>query len=113
MVFLDIGVCMLIINCRYASMPFDNVKTRLQSASSNYASMFECMVQTLKHEGIGAFWRGTTPRLVRLTVSEIETLDGVKLIIFQLSSGITFTVYEQVVQLMKTTKPERQQIMLA
>ncbi|KUL89747.1 hypothetical protein ZTR_00541 [Talaromyces verruculosus] len=69
----------------YASMPFDNIKTRIQSAKSQYKGMLHCAVLTLRDEGIGAFWRGTTPRLVRLT----------------LSSSITFTVYDQVVRAAK------------
>jgi solute carrier family 25 citrate transporter 1 len=52
----------------YASMPFDNVKTRIQSIGGDYKGMIDCAVKTLRSEGVGAFWRGTTPRLVRLTV---------------------------------------------
>ncbi|KAH7350562.1 tricarboxylate transport protein [Rhexocercosporidium sp. MPI-PUGE-AT-0058] len=66
----------------YASMPFDNVKTRMQSTGGEYTGMLDCAAKTLKRDGIWAFWRGTSPRLVRLT----------------LSSGIAFTVYDKVVQ---------------
>ncbi|KIA75369.1 hypothetical protein HK57_00152 [Aspergillus ustus] len=66
----------------YASMPFDNIKTRIQSATHMRQSMLNCAVEIARNEGVTAFWRGTTPRLIRL----------------MLSSGITFTVYEQVVQ---------------
>jgi len=51
-------------------MPFDNVKTRVQSGTRIYASMMDCVRKTLHEEGVLAFWRGTTPRLVRLTVRE-------------------------------------------
>ncbi|KAH7374561.1 mitochondrial tricarboxylate transporter [Plectosphaerella cucumerina] len=73
----------------YASMPFDNIKTRMQRVDSRYSGMLDCARQTLRADGLGAFWRGTSPRLVRLT----------------LSSGITFTVYEQVVRLIKSASP--------
>ena len=54
---------------RYASMPFDNMKTRMQSVGGGYSGMLDCATKTLKRDGIWAFWRGTGPRLVRLTVS--------------------------------------------
>ncbi|KAL2831459.1 mitochondrial carrier domain-containing protein [Aspergillus cavernicola] len=66
----------------YASMPFDNLKTRIQSARGQYTGLLDCAMKIAQKEGISAFWGGTTPRLIRL----------------MLSSGITFTVYEQVVQ---------------
>ncbi|KAJ0296208.1 hypothetical protein COL5a_005036 [Colletotrichum fioriniae] len=78
----------------YASMPFDNIKTRMQSvqsADARYAGMVDCAARILRSDGVFAFWRGTSPRLVRLT----------------LSSGITFTVYDQVVRLMKSSQTER------
>src|ERR1700744_675559 len=50
-------------------MPFDNIKTRMQSVGNNYTSMFDCGRDMLRQEGIKIFWRATTPRLVRLTVS--------------------------------------------
>jgi solute carrier family 25 (mitochondrial citrate transporter), member 1 len=54
---------------RYASMPFDNVKTRMQSGCrGRYRGMIDCAVSTLREDGIRAFWHGTSPRLVRLTV---------------------------------------------
>ncbi|KAH7420226.1 putative Tricarboxylate transport protein [Cadophora sp. MPI-SDFR-AT-0126] len=69
----------------YASMPFDNMKTRMQSIGGQYTGMLDCATKTLQRDGIWAFWRGTGPRLVRLT----------------LSSGIAFTVYDQVIQTAK------------
>ncbi|KAK1673221.1 mitochondrial carrier protein [Colletotrichum godetiae] len=75
----------------YASMPFDNIKTRMQSVQSvdaRYTGMMDCAARIWKSDGVTAFWRGTSPRLVRLT----------------LSSGITFTVYDQVVRLMKPSQ---------
>lgn len=53
-------------------MPFDNLKTRLQGGNAgHYNGMIDCAVQTMREEGVRAFWRGTSPRLVRLTVSPI------------------------------------------
>jgi Mitochondrial carrier protein len=49
-------------------MPFDNIKTRLQSTGHNYRGMADCAVRTLREEGVTAFWRGSTPRLARLIV---------------------------------------------
>jgi len=51
-------------------MPFDNMKTRMQSVGGGYRGMLDCATKTLKRDGIWAFWRGTGPRLVRLTVRE-------------------------------------------
>ncbi|OBR05344.1 Mitochondrial carrier protein [Colletotrichum higginsianum IMI 349063] len=72
-------------------MPFDNIKTRMQSVNARYKGMLDCAAQTLREDGVLAFWRGTSPRLVRLT----------------LSSGITFTVYDQVVRLIKSAQADR------
>lgn len=47
-------------------------------ARTKYANSFDCAYQIFKHEGVSRFWKGTTPRLVRLS----------------LSGGIVFTVYE-------------------
>lgn len=64
----------------YATMPLDVVKTRMQSldARTQYRNSFHCIYRTFTEEGITRFWRGTTPRLVRLVIS----------------GGVTFSVYE-------------------
>jgi solute carrier family 25 (mitochondrial citrate transporter), member 1 len=51
-------------------MPFDNIKTRMQSMGGGYTGMLDCAIKTLHNDGFAALWRGTTPRLVRLTVSK-------------------------------------------
>ncbi|KAH8586682.1 mitochondrial carrier domain-containing protein [Bisporella sp. PMI_857] len=80
----------------YASMPFDTVKTRMQMAGGSHHGMLNCAAKILQTDGIRGFWKGTSPRLVRLT----------------LSSGITFMVYDQVVQalriLQKIPQPQHQ-----
>lgn len=67
----------------YASMPFDNIKTRVQTQKgTGGAGMLATARTMLVEEGMRVFWKATTPRLVRLT----------------LSSSITFTVYDFVVK---------------
>jgi solute carrier family 25 citrate transporter 1 len=55
----------------YATMPFDNVKTRMQALDGKalYRSTWHCFSTILHQSGVRAFWKGTTPRLVRLSVS--------------------------------------------
>lgn len=62
----------------YATMPFDAIKTRAQSAAG--ASTVEAFKTILADGGIKGFWRGTTMRLSRTIFS----------------GGILFTVYERV-----------------
>ncbi|KUJ11034.1 mitochondrial tricarboxylate transporter [Mollisia scopiformis] len=81
----------------YASMPFDNMKTRMQGSCNEYSGMVDCARKSLMMEGVGVFWRGTTPRLVRLT----------------LSSGITFTVYDQVVRVLRAAQQPHTEMHLA
>lgn len=62
----------------YATMPFDTIKTRSQSAKG--ASTVDAFISIMKDDGVKEFWRGTTMRLGRTIFS----------------GGILFTVYEQV-----------------
>ncbi|EPQ50115.1 mitochondrial carrier [Gloeophyllum trabeum ATCC 11539] len=62
----------------YATMPFDTVKTRSQSARG--AGTLEAVRSVWEDGGVRGFWRGTTMRLGRTTFS----------------GGILFTVYERV-----------------
>lgn len=50
-------------------MPFDNIKTRMQSIGSQYKRVIDYARKILINEGVTAFWRGTGPRLVRVIVS--------------------------------------------
>jgi solute carrier family 25 citrate transporter 1 len=54
-------------------MPFDNIKTRIQSTKSEYNGIIDCAAKIARKEGVSAFWGGTTPRLMRLMVSGIFT----------------------------------------
>ena len=62
----------------YATMPFDTIKTRSQSAKG--ASTVEAFKSIVADGGVKMFWRGTTMRLGRTVFS----------------GGILFTVYERV-----------------
>lgn len=74
----------------YCTMPFDVVKTRMQSASSaaQYTGALNCAATIFKQEGLRRFWKGTTPRLTRLI----------------LSGGIVFTIYENTLALLDKTE---------
>lgn len=54
----------------YCTMPFDTLKTRLQSLQSGpeNRTLLLCLQNVVREEGIKGLWRGTTPRLIRLTV---------------------------------------------
>jgi len=54
----------------YATMPFDSIKTKLQAVdgSQRYRGSLDCFRSMVTQEGITSFWRGTTPRLIRLSV---------------------------------------------
>jgi solute carrier family 25 citrate transporter 1 len=82
---------------RYASMPFDNIKTRMQSIGNKYTRMTGCAVHMAKTEGVRVFWKATTPRLVRLT----------------LSSSITFMVYDKAVGIMNTLTEHKAELPVA
>lgn len=67
----------------YATMPFDNVKTKLQSIEGQrtYLGSIDCFRGIVRDSGIFGLWKGTTPRLIRLSVSGM----------------ISFSVYERVI----------------
>lgn len=52
----------------YATMPFDVVKTRMQGQSDSKVGTFKAFRTILQQSGVRGLWRGTTPRLVRLSV---------------------------------------------
>ncbi|KAJ2338746.1 hypothetical protein IWW50_006998 [Coemansia erecta] len=71
----------------YATMPFDVVKTRMQSLSAKleYKSSLHCAWRIGSAEGLGALWKGATPRLSRL----------------MFSGAIVFAVYEEVMKVLR------------
>eukprot|EP01051_Picozoa_sp_SAG22_P018072 SAG22_NODE_2943_length_2087_cov_1.084507_1_plen_289_part_00 len=49
-----------------ATLPMDVSKTRLQCAlPGQYSGLLDCIRQTAKADGVGAFWKGLEPALVR------------------------------------------------
>jgi solute carrier family 25 carnitine/acylcarnitine transporter 20/29 len=52
-----------------SSYPFDVVKSKMQSdgfgASMKYASMRDCFAKVYRAEGLGGFWKGIMPTLLR------------------------------------------------
>ncbi|KAL4738801.1 mitochondrial carrier domain-containing protein [Aspergillus similis] len=68
----------------YATMPFDTLKTRLQALGGRqrYSGTLDCLGSIVSSEGVAVLWRGTTPRLARLSIS----------------GAVSFTIYESVMQ---------------
>lgn len=54
------------IACSFASLPFDNIKTKLQKmkklpdGSVPYDGVFDCFRKTFRREGLSGFWSGYT-----------------------------------------------------
>ncbi|KIW08193.1 uncharacterized protein PV09_01124 [Verruconis gallopava] len=71
----------------YYTMPFDSVKTQLQSIEGRmmYTGSWDCVRKMVSRGGVRSLWKGTTPRLVRLSVS----------------GAISFSVYERIVAFMQ------------
>lgn len=77
------------------------------SARSQYRNSFHCGYRIFTEEGVRRFWSGTTPRLVRLMVRQLPHHDECLLLTFaQLSGGIVFTVYENIIRLIGGKKEE-------
>lgn len=66
----------------YCTMPMENIKTRLQAIGNTKQGTWSCFKQMVVNEGVRSLWKGTTPRMVRLTVSGV----------------ISFSVYEKVIE---------------
>ena len=50
--------------CVYVGQPFDVVKTRIQTRPDVYAGVLDCFRQTLRQEGVRAYWKGATAAAV-------------------------------------------------
>ncbi|KAI8846301.1 mitochondrial carrier domain-containing protein [Chytridium lagenaria] len=74
----------------YTTMPLDVVKTKMQGieARTEYKNTADCLVKTVRNEGVFALWKGATPRLGRLIFS----------------GGIVFAVYEEVIKVFDLIK---------
>ena len=62
-----------------ACTPADVVKTRFQAEGSAYTGIADTFRQTLRHEGAGAFFKGSIPRM-----SVTAPLFGIALLAFEL-----------------------------
>jgi hypothetical protein len=60
-------------------MPLDVLKTKMQGieAKQLYSNSIDCLVKTVKNEGVLALWKGATPRLGRLIVSTLPVFFSV------------------------------------
>ena len=52
-----------VVNC-----PFEVVKVRMQAKGSTYKSTADCLIQTLKHDGVRGLYAGGEPQLLRNAV---------------------------------------------
>lgn len=77
----------------YITMPFDNVKTKLQAfeGGTAYRGSLHCLREIVRRNGVIDLWKGTTPRLVRLSVSGI----------------LSFSIYEQMMELTRKVRREQ------
>ncbi|KAI9797857.1 MAG: hypothetical protein M1833_005057 [Piccolia ochrophora] len=80
----------------YVTQPLDTIKTRMQSieARKEYRNSFVCAARIFRDEGVLTFWSGALPRLARLTMS----------------GGITFTMYEKVMEALDTLDPKKEYV---
>ncbi|KAJ1859021.1 hypothetical protein GGH12_000866 [Coemansia sp. RSA 1822] len=69
----------------YSTMPFDVVKTRMQSPAVEYTGSLQCALRVTSSEGVRALWKGATPRLARL----------------MFSGAIVFAAYEEVMKVLR------------
>jgi solute carrier family 25 citrate transporter 1 len=70
-------------------------------ARQQYRNSFHCAYRIFTEEGLLRFWSGTTPRLARLVVRHSSQPLAIYIQVYsmQLSGGITFSVYEKVIDL--------------
>ncbi|RSL63823.1 hypothetical protein CEP53_004299 [Fusarium sp. AF-6] len=73
----------------YATMPFDTVKTKMQSVGtgSGKQGTMNVLTSIIRESGVAGLWKGTTPRLVRLSVS----------------GAISFSIYQSVLDFMRNS----------
>ena len=71
----------------YATMPFDVVKTSMQALGGKdaYRGSLDCLQSVVKSGGVRSLWKGTTPRLVRLSVSQPKVLHSIHSLTFDRS----------------------------
>jgi solute carrier family 25 citrate transporter 1 len=57
----------------------------MQQKSVQYSSSLDCLRTSWRNEGLSVFWKGSSPRVVRLSISGL----------------VTFAIYENVVTVLK------------
>ncbi|KAH7145467.1 mitochondrial carrier domain-containing protein [Dactylonectria estremocensis] len=79
----------------YATMPFDVIKTKMQRLASpeSQRGTWQCVVTTVRESGFVGLWKGTTPRLARLSVS----------------GALSFSIYQKVVEMMPRSEWTREE----
>ncbi|KAH6972535.1 mitochondrial carrier domain-containing protein, partial [Ilyonectria sp. MPI-CAGE-AT-0026] len=79
----------------YATMPFDVVKTKMQRLATpgSQRGTWQCFVMTVQESGLVGLWKGTTPRLARLSVS----------------GALSFSIYQEVVEMMPRNEWTREE----
>lgn len=72
-----------------SSYPFDVIKSKMQTdrlgEKQRYSSMRDCFKQTWKNEGMGGFWRGVGPTLLRAVPVSAGTFVTVELVMKMIS----------------------------
>ncbi|KAH0422908.1 hypothetical protein CcaCcLH18_12510 [Colletotrichum camelliae] len=85
----------------YATMPFDVVKTKMQAleGANVHRGTWQC-ASAIVNSGVSGLWKGTTPRLARLSHEGVA-----------ISGALSFTIYENIVRLMQQGgKDERRRL---
>ena len=68
------------VACSFASLPFDNIKTKLQKMKAGpdgvmpYNGLLDCFSKTIKREGIRGFWTGYPTFYMRVAPHAMITL---------------------------------------
>jgi len=86
------GICSTLLN-----NPIDVVKSRLQAQDKGggkavqYSGTVDCLVQTAKQDGIAALYRGTIPRMMKVSMGQ----------------ALTFYTYDKISSLLYSTAAAR------
>jgi len=67
--------CIAGFTAAFCSLPFDNVKTKLQKQTGNeYSGFFDCMKKTLQRERLVGFWAGFSTYYIRVAPHSVICL---------------------------------------
>lgn len=98
----------------YGTMPADVVKTKLQSQDTGGVNrgLRICLGDIVRESGVSGFWKGTTPRLARLSVRQTfrhrkpEVLNLMTIQNWQISGAVSFSIYTKVIQFVQNASPQ-------